>query len=282
MTLLTWRCCLTAALFGWAAAPPHSVAQTSETRVLGLQGAPNFRDIGGYETVDGRHVRWRMVFRSDALSSITQADEARIARLHIVSEVDLRTVQERVSGPDRWLRPPNNIYESPKPSLAPLIGPMLASVKDALSARAWLQGFYARMPDQYRTEYARLFQDLALGQEPLLIHCTAGKDRTGVASAILLSALGVPRQAVVADYTLTETLSPPTVGTAAATSSRANGALARLPADARMELSRSEDSFILAALRSIDQEYGSVDGYLRTALGLSDADIAKLKARLID
>ncbi len=282
-----WRTLGMGAIFASVALPMVASAQTGATKVLGLQGAPNFRDLGGYATTDGRHVRTGLVFRSNALSALTQADEARIDQLHIVAEIDLRTVQERQQEPDRWLHKPFDIYESPKPSLAPILRQLMPGVKDAATARHALQTFYAGMPDAYRTEFASLFRSLAAGREPLLIHCTAGKDRTGVAAAILLSALGVPRQTVVADYKLTEKLLPPpdasattSAGSAAIAKSQAATALSRLPADAKAELWRSEDSFILAALRSIDSEYGSVDGYLRTGLGLSAAEIIHIRALL--
>jgi protein-tyrosine phosphatase len=250
-----------------------AAAPSSDTRVLGLTGAPNFRDLGGYETSDGRHVRWGLVFRSDALSALTPDDEMKIDRLHIAAEIDLRTQQERAAEPDRWLDKPADIYESPRPSLAPIVGPMMAKVRDAATAHQWMKAFYARIPDDYRPEYAAIFHRLAAGREPLLIHCTAGKDRTGVASAILLSALGVPRETVVKDYLLTEALLP---------RPRAMAALGGLPEQAKIELWRTDDAYVLAALQSIDTEYGSVPAYLKNSLGLSEAEISQLRSRLIE
>jgi len=251
-----------------------AAAPGPDRRVLGLTGAPNFRDLGGYETVDGRHVRWGMVFRSDALSTLTLADEIKIDHLHIAAEIDLRTQQERAAEPDKWLEKPDDIYESPRPSLAPIVGPMMAKVKDAATARQWMQAFYARIPDEYRTEYAVIFHRLAEGREPLLIHCTAGKDRTGVASAILLSALRVPRETVVKDYVLSETLLP--------RPSFAPASLGGLPQPAKAELWRPDAAYVLAALQSIDTEYGSGVAALEKGLGLSDGDIARIRRRLVE
>jgi protein-tyrosine phosphatase len=171
------------------------------------------------------------------------------------------------------LEKPSDIYESPRPSLAPLVGPIMANVKDAATAHQWMQTFYARIPDDYRPEYAAIFHRLAAGKEPLLIHCTAGKDRTGVASAILLSALNVPRETVVADYVLTDSVLPRPKVTA-------GGVLSRLPPDAQAEIWRSDSAFVLSALRSIDTEYGSVVAYLEKGLGLSPAEVKDLRRRL--
>jgi protein-tyrosine phosphatase len=263
-----------------------TAAKAHETRVLGLTGAANFRDLGGYATTDGRHVRWGEVYRSNALSALTPADEKRVEDLHIVAEVDLRTQQERAAEPDRWLEKPGDIYESPRPSLAPIIGPMMAKVTDAATARQWMQAFYARIPDEYRPEYAALFHRLAGGEGPLLIHCTAGKDRTGVAAAILLSALHVPRATVVKDYVLTGDLLPPPKpaggGAGAAPHPTGGSLLSRLPPDARAEIWRTDETFVLAALKSIDAEYGSVDVYLEKGLGLSGAEVTHMRQLLTE
>jgi protein-tyrosine phosphatase len=253
-----------------------------QERVLGLQGAPNFRDIGGYPTNDGRHVRWGVVYRSNTLSALTPADETKVSTLHIVSEVDLRTVQERADAPDRWLQPPGDIYQSPKPSLQPLIAALVANVHDVESARQNMEHFYARMPDEYRPEYAALFHRLAAGDAPILVHCTAGKDRTGVAAAILLRALGVPRAKVVSDYSMSEALLPrPTAAVkAGAVPAHIAAAVQHIPPAARIEMTRSDPAFIDAALDSIDHEYGSVDAYLKAGLGLNDAQIEAMRSHL--
>jgi hypothetical protein len=122
--------------------------------VLGLAGAPNFRDLGGYATKDSRHVRWGEVYRSSALSALTPQDEATVGTLHIASEFDLRTAEERAREPDRWLHPPAMVVDSPKQSLRPMTVALLAHVSDAATARQAFIGLCARMPDQYRPEYS--------------------------------------------------------------------------------------------------------------------------------
>jgi protein-tyrosine phosphatase len=252
---------------------------------LGLEGAPNFRDIGGYVTADGRLVHGGLLFRSGELSRLTPADLEKVAALRLTSVIDLRTQEEREHAPSVWTRSPEN-YQSPKTSLARLMHDVLAEAGTAAGAKNALVKFYAGMPDQYRVEYAEMFHRLAAGRVPMLVHCTAGKDRTGVAVAILLSSLGVPRQTVIDDYQLTERLVPP--ATAAAQRSGPVGgaapaqlALARLPEESRVALWRSDPAYIEAALASIDQEYGSVEAYLRRALGLSPTELEDLRKEFL-
>ncbi len=131
-----------------------------------------------------------------------------------------------------------------------------------------------------------MFHRIAAGDLPMVVHCTAGKDRTGVAVALLLTAVGVPRQTVVDDYSLTEKLVPPAAATQrAATVGGALPAaspLAQLPEESRRALWRSDPQYIGAALDSMQREYGSIDGYLERGLGLSKPEIRSLRKTLLD
>jgi protein-tyrosine phosphatase len=276
----------------------NTPVSSERARALGLDGAPNFRDIGGYATADGRHVRWDEVFRSNELSKLTPADAARVAALKVAAVVDLRTEEERQHAPSVWAPVPADVYESPKPTLAPLMHTILAEAATPEGARAGLIKFYSQMPDDYRTEYAAMFHRIAEGELPMVVHCTAGKDRTGVAMALLLTAVGVPRQTVVDDYTLTERLVPP-AGAAAKSAVPVGGQavqgavpaggaaqplspLAQLPEESRVALWRSDPLYIKSALDSMVREYGSIDGYLERGLGLSKPEIDSVRRRLLD
>jgi protein-tyrosine phosphatase len=254
---------------------------------IALQGAPNFRDIGGYQTTDGRHVRRGKVFRSNELSNLTSADAAKVDALHLAAVIDLRTEDERRQSPSAWLRKPTDIYQSPKTSLAPAMRVILGKAATADGARRGMIDFYAGMPDAYRLEYAAMFERIAVGDLPILVHCTAGKDRTGVAIALLLTSVGVPRQTVIHDYQITEELLP-APKTGAARSAPAGGvaqaqtALARLPDDSRRALWRAAPEYIRAALDSINREYGSIDGYLERGLGLTRGEIGQVREAIVE
>jgi protein-tyrosine phosphatase len=270
-----------------AAATTATATATSPARVLGLDGAPNFRDIGGYTTGDGHHVRWGEVYRSNELSKLTAADAARVDSLHIATVVDLRTDEERSRAPSVWTHEPANVYLSPKPTLAPVMHTILAEAGTPEGARSGLIEFYAHMPDDYRTEYAAMFHRIAAGDLPMVVHCTAGKDRTGVAMALLLTAVGVPRETVVDDYALTEKLVPPAAGAAKAPAPvggavPAASPLSQLPEESRRALWRSDPQYIQSALDSMQHEYGSIDAYLERGLGLSRREIRAVRTNMVD
>jgi protein-tyrosine phosphatase len=252
-------------------AAPAFARETAVAPSVRLEGAPNFRDLGGYATGDGRHVVLGLVFRSEKLSELTPADVARIKGLGIRNVIDLRTAEERRREPDDWRAPA--VYESPKPDLAATVG-MRDPNATPEEIRARMIRNYEQMPALYVDEYSAFFRRLVAGGAPLIVHCTAGKDRTGVASALLLSALGVRRSTVVADYVLTNerlVVRPPAMRAAS---------LVSVSAPARRVLMSADPAFINAALDSVDRQYGSVEGYLKQALGLADRDIATLRRRL--
>jgi protein-tyrosine phosphatase len=248
----------------------QSQPDPSQSRSLNLAGAPNFRDIGGYATADGLHVRWDRIFRSSELSKLTPADAETVDAL-----------------PSVWLHTPPDAYASPKTTLAPLLKTVMVEAQTPEGARAALMSYYARMPDEFRDEYAAMFLKIAAGKLPMLVHCTAGKDRTGVAMAVLLSSLGVPRQTVIEDYQLTEKLVPAAAAAAGRPAPVGGGAqplasIAQLPAESRIALWRSDPAYIASALDSINREYGSFDAYLERGLGLSREQVQQVRRALLE
>lgn len=251
------------------------------TRVVPLQGAANFRDLGGYQTADGHHVVWGELFRSNALAALTDQDYRLIDRLHIKLVVDLRTAQERQSAPTRWQGVPPQFVLSPKLALnfntRALFGPQRPS---AARVRATMTAFYQQMPEAYAGEFRIMFRHLLAGDVPMIMHCTAGKDRTGMGSALLLLALGVPRATVVDDYSISgELLYARQASEPAAVKKRdpLAGMIASLPPDVRQALLASDPAYINAALDSIIARHGSIDAYLQQKLGVGPAERAKLR-----
>ena len=255
---------------------PQAKPAASADHALGLTGAPNFRDFGGYRTSDGHNVRSHILYRSSALAPLTPVDWIKVDGLGIQGVYDLRTVSERQSKPDGWPHPPATVYGSPKPDLSGLFGDIRAAGNSPARARAAFLRFYAAAPFAYAGEYAAIFHALAQNQVPVLIHCTAGKDRTGVAAALLLEALRVPRATILADYAMTETLTPPPpphppMGGPAPTMA---------PAVAKM-LWRADPAYVEAALQAVQRRYGSIDAYMRGALKMTPVEIASLRHNLL-
>jgi protein-tyrosine phosphatase len=260
--------------------PFHGPAAAPHSREIPLQGQSNFRDLGGYQTADGQKVKWGLIYRSGELSELSTQDYAKISRLHIRVVYDLRTAAERKRAPTAWAAGPVRIMQSPK-TPAPFSS-MSAEALEQLSpqaAKALMLALYRKMPEQYTPEFETIFHQLLENHAPLLLHCDAGKDRSGVASALILSALGVPRGEVMADYTLTNRY----VTSASLARNPADRALlAHLRPDTAAVLVAADPAYLDAAFQSINQHYGSVDAYLASQLGVGPDQRARLRSLLLN
>ena len=263
-------------------------APVEHVRVLPLEGGRNFRDLGGYRTADGRMVKWDKVFRSGSLSSLTDKDYAALAPLGIQTIVDFRIDYERAAEPTNWRggRPDILVKANAQGGgdSETFAKALMSPNATPESVRATMIAFYRQMPEQYADQYAVLFKRLAASDSPVLFNCTAGKDRTGIAAALVLSSLGVPRQTVIDDYAMSEKVVDYAAlldAPAGATGSASFGALRKLPRDVVMPIFRSEPAYIEAALTQIETQYGSVDGYLTKRLGITEAELTAMRARLL-
>lgn len=227
-------------------------------RALALSGASNFRDLGGYVGVDGQAVRWRRLFRSDHLAALTSDDGQTLQSLGVSRAFDFRGVSERAAAPYQ-------LAGVAQHSL-PIEPTVVQRMKDLLEAGQTVTPEHTvmLMEQTYRdfvhdnaARFADLFAHLLDSDEPLVFHCTAGKDRTGFAAALILMALGVPRPVVMQDYLLTNDYyrMPPFDQS-------------RAPREILQVLWRVQQEFLDAALHAVDQDYGGVDNYLARELGV--------------
>lgn len=245
---------------------------STPTRSLPLSGASNFRDLGGYTGHGGQSVKWRHLFRSDHLAALTPQDQALLAELGVARAVDFRGQAERTA----------YAYALPGVAYHPLgIEPTV--VQRALDLqrsghRITAQDAVALMQETYRgfvhdnaPRFAELFR-LLLDDSgaPLVFHCTAGKDRTGFAAALILLALGVPRDVVMQDYLLTNDLYR-----------RPAGIASHAPDEVLHVLWRVQQEFLDAALHRVDHDYGGVQTYLVEVLGVDAAAQRELMARYL-
>jgi protein-tyrosine phosphatase len=236
------------------------------TRSLQLIGATNFRDLGGYLGQGGRPVRWRKLFRSDHLASLTPADLALISDLGVTRVCDFRGKTERTA---QACVIPGAVVSSL--AIEPTVVQGLKALFDAGSA-VTVPDTVRLMEQTYRDfvlanspRFAEFFAHLLAEDAPLVFHCTAGKDRTGFAAALLLKALGVPRSVVMQDYLLTNDFYQ---------MPRDNPA--GLSLEVLNVLWRVQVNFLEAAFQAVETEYGDMPRYLNAALGLD----AKAQARL--
>lgn len=167
-----------------------------------IDGAPNLRDLGGYAAADGRRIRRRIVFRSDDLSELSRADLIFLASLDIRTVVDFRDRREVELCPDRLPRTVVNLVNIPIEA-GSLMNAHLRGGYTRDNLMGMMVSVYRALVDDCRQAYRDFFAILSQpGNTPLLFHCTAGKDRTGVAAALFLLALGVDRKTVLDDYML--------------------------------------------------------------------------------
>jgi protein-tyrosine phosphatase len=175
-------------------------------RVPELEGALNFRDLGGYPADGGRTVRWKTVYRSGTTHQLTSTDLSRLHTLGIRFAYDLRSNGERRAQPNRLRDIADLAYRFRDHEDLP--GDIRRMLKSPDTGADHMQQMmvrvYRQLPYEFEDSFRALFQHLTNGDLPLVFNCTAGKDRTGVASALVLTALGVPRETVLDDYLLTE------------------------------------------------------------------------------
>jgi protein-tyrosine phosphatase len=241
-------------------------------RVIDLEGCLNFRDLGGYATSDGRRVRWRRLFRSDALQVLTAADVARVRdELQIGDVIDLRSSAELRSDGRGLLQ-----HETIRFHHLPLYdGEQTQSARTAAAA-VTLADRYFLLAEYARAAIARVVTVLAETSAPAVYHCAAGKDRTGVVSAVILGALGVADEVIVADYAATqEHLDAIVARLMAAEGYRT--ILEALPPDTL----HAQPETMLELLARIRERYGSMLAYL-TAAGVSTRTLSQLANSLLE
>lgn len=240
-------------------------------RLVKLEGGRNFRDLGGYETQSGQHTRWRRIYRSGSMHGLTEADYVILAEHAFRRVFDLRSNMERRVEPNAWsvaagLEVWASDYAASFADLQRVLAGPLPEPEDA--RQAMIAGF-RDLPFAFAPAYKQLFAFIAGGETPIVINCSAGKDRTGAAVAVLLGALGVPRETIIADFVLTDHATD--LMQAFAPGAKFNP-FEKLRGEAAAAILRADPAYIEAALDSIDERCGSVEGFVREVVGV-DADM---------
>lgn len=249
-------------------------------RHLRFSGTKNFRDLGGYATEQGLTVRWNVLYRSDSLHKLTNADLKFISALNLARIIDFRAPYEALREPDRL---PDDLAVH-----------LLSLPMEDSSTKVWheardemVKNIKTLNPVQYMTqtnvelatkftpEYRLFFRELlASNGKPLLFHCAAGKDRTGFAAASLMRILGVPHATLMQDYLLTNQYLLAGYQRQIFVAGLLRG---KRFADGIRGFMRADERYLSAAFDTIDREYGSFENYTRVGLELSELDIERLK-----
>ncbi|WP_162925228.1 tyrosine-protein phosphatase [Aurantiacibacter odishensis] len=257
-------------------------------RIVELEGAANFRDFGGYPARDGRKVRRGVLFRSNRLSQLTKGDIAALEAAGIATVFDLRAPRERKADPTAWQASHLAFHTWPPGHKRRLVDMARDYPQDAGGAEALMLDFYAELPRTMSHAFSGIIRHIANGTAPCVIHCSAGKDRTGMAAALVLSALGVPRDLVLDDYAMTDRIVASeddmarSLFTGRDGGARAQGAMRdAFPPEAIAVMRSARPAFLESAFAGIDSEYGSLPAYL-DAISIDDAVQAALRSRLLE
>ena len=236
-----------------------------------LEGAPNFRSVAALPAADGLHVQPLKLFRSDALHKLTPDDVARLAALRIGTVLDLRREDERSWAPSRWpqaAQPVIRFFDaSPELEVVQAGGWRNAIEQpdfDVGQSRAWMTETYARMPRALAPAVRDALMTLS-NPDPdaarMLVHCTAGKDRTGFVCAMVLAALEVPQEAILEDYLESSRRKP------AEALARSLLDYHRIPIDTRTlsaltQIAAVREDYLATALATAREQFGSISAYL--------------------
>jgi len=256
-------------------------------RMVTLAGGQNFREVGGYPTTDGKQLRRGRLWRSAKLDELTKADADIIAELGIRTIADLRRTNERSSSPtpEALLTQTRVLaWDVQVAQQEEIMAGLFETDRSNDEYVATMLELYRQIPEQHVTHLSDLYTAIADGETPVLIHCAAGKDRTGIAVGFLLDAIGIERVYTLSDYAETEHLLDwdRLAHSAVAGAGVAKRWLDRLAPDAMPLLQRSDPRYLASAFGEMETRYGSTVGFMRERLGLSDAVIARLRDQLLE
>lgn len=265
---------------------PDGSTRIVAERLLPFDGAEHFRDLGGYRTSDGRSVRWGRAYRSGQLAGLSDEDVARLAELGVGLVVDFRSEKEREHEPDRLPSDP-----APRVVLAPITTPgvdphelrekLFSGELGDLDLSDWLVEGNRRFVLDFAAHYRRMFDAiLEAGSTPFVVHCTGGKDRAGMASALILLALGVPEDRVMEDFLLTNHFLADVIEQRLL-AIRVFSLFRTDPEQVR-PLMGVEARYLRAGLDAMRDKRGSIDAFLEADLGLDPIRRERLRTLLLE
>lgn len=280
----------------------QNLTSSYKSQAIGLEGVANARQLGSYVGADGRRIKNGLLFRSGVLSAATDSDKAILSEKYGLKYVyDLRTAIELKHEPDgtipgaKYINMPvedadNNIWMKMFACDGATQHDQLILFSHYEEAHRMVKKMYTGyVSDEFcQLQYAAFLDSLLRTEGPVLWHCAQGKDRTGLAAAFLLAALGVDRETIIMDYCLTNVPYQPTVDRLAERLKKQD-AQNGVPYDVTIraiEVIQAMEGvcvdFFIAALDYIDTIYGSMDRYLRTILALTDDEITFLRNKFLE
>ena len=249
-------------------------------RILHFDGALNVRDLGGVTNSDGQQVRFGIAYRSDDLSDLSALDLAELEKRSVQTIIDFRDSQEADARPSR-LPPDAAVLSAPflqrDRTAGEVMEALLAGNLTEMDAQQILLDSYRRSTEAGIPAFTTLIRSI-IDRSPVLFHCAGGKDRTGVAAAVIFSILGVDRDQIVEDYMLTN-------DRLTDQSSTFQLRLAEYPEESRdvlLALGLAKPDYIELALDVIDGDFGGIEAYAQEQLSLSPAEVDALRELLLE
>jgi len=261
--------------------------QRSAHRLLNFEGISNFRDLGGYSTQDGRRVKWGKLYRSGTFAEASRADLAGLSALGLETFIDFRSELEKTEEPNRLPDPPGfTVIDIPvlDDGNKALVGEVMDRIEsgnfDGFDPNQAMLTANRQLASEFTPQFKEFVHTvLQADGTPMVWHCSAGKDRSGFAAAILLRILDVPPETIMQDYMASR---------APALQSR-KGQLRMLELFKGEEAARKiailmgvEEAWLEASFAQIDATWGSFDNYVETGLQLNAADIQRLRDNLLE
>jgi protein-tyrosine phosphatase len=253
----------------------------SPPRFLPLPTGHNFRDMGGYHAADGRRVKWGQLFRSGYMSRIDADDAERLNALGIDTICDLRANDERDERPTLWhSAAKTELWARDHAFSAGKLGElMLRPDLKVDHTTESMMVIYEALPHEQAVSYRELLLRIAQGRVPIVFNCSAGKDRTGVAAALILSILGVSRALIEEDYLLSNTVVDGLI--AFMESSSKYGPAVRERRHLVLPMLRVEPEYLAKSFATIERKHGSMDRYLDEVLGIGADEQVAIRENLL-
>jgi protein-tyrosine phosphatase len=253
-------------------------------RQLAMEGTPNFRDLGGYETYDGRRLKWGKLYRSGKLSELTKADLHRVRRLGLTLVCDLRHLQEQELEPSQLGEdhPATHASLPVTPgSLSHFLDNLHSGIIAVEDSSKLMQNINREFVSHQIPQYAEMFRLLLLEDQQVLIHCASGKDRTGFGAALILDVLGVEEEKIIDDYLLTNRYLSLEEDIERLSAEFSDHAGAPISEEALRPLLEVRPEYLAACFEEIRKRYDSKEHFFETALELDEARLALLRERYL-
>ena len=281
--------------------PENGKPAQSATRWLTLEGGKNFRDLGGYHTADGHQVRWGKLLRSGALASLTDNDFTELKPLNIGSVIDFRSPPERQADPTNWQLDGTEIVNADYHLDMANFGKVF--MEPDLTAEKVEAAMASSYPDilvGLTGPFTDMFDRLASSDQAMVFHCTAGKDRTGIAAALILTALGVDRETIMADFMLSDlyysqmvsakqvlgkvgnTIVEQAEAGRSATEDSGTPAMGNLPPELMRPLAGVRESYLKTTFAAMEAKSGTVLAYIQQELNVTDEELKQLRANFLE